>query len=122
MSSFIPNLIQVFWLGFSLLHGGLLVAAAILLLKERSIGPLLMLIGGTISLLLGTGAQSLALFQKYELVAFLGFVNGLGALLFAVGLLIYALNRRGLTKRLAGPVDIIDQPRDQYQVNEKAGR
>jgi hypothetical protein len=122
MSSFIPNLTQVFWLGFSLLHGGLLVAAAILLLKERSIGPLLMLIGGTISLLLGTGVQSLALFQKYELVAFLGPVNGLGALLFAVGLLIYALNRRGLTKRLAGPVDIVDQPRDQYQVNEKAGR
>ena len=82
----------------------------------------MMLIGGTISLLLGTGTQSLSLFQKYELAAFLGPVSGLGALLFAVGLLIYALNRRSLTKRLAGAVDIIDQPRDQYQVNEKAGR
>ncbi len=113
MNSLAPNLTQLFWLGFSLLHSGLLVAAAILLLKERSIGPVLMLIGGVIGLLLGTGLQFLALIGKNALIPYLSPVSALGALLFAGGLLIYALNRRALAKPSAGPAGILNPPHEQ---------
>ena len=89
----------------SLLLGGLQITAAVLLLRERGSGPWLMLVGGMISMV-GHAALPIVVTDlnfkgPYWTVTVLSSLGTLGSLLFGIGLLLHALQRRALGNRIA---------------------
>ncbi len=100
------NLLMIAWLLFTLLIGATQITAAILLLRERHMGPWMMLIGGIIALIGSVGNQLLWLFRLTSTGSSVAIVNAtsafsaLGHLAFAIGLLLHALRRRALAIRI----------------------
>ena len=96
------------WLLSGLLVGGLNIATAVILLRERHTGPWLMLAGSAITLM---GQASVIVFQFFVIRSRPGLnlqwmlassaFSALGALLFAIGLLLFALHLRGRANRVA---------------------
>jgi hypothetical protein len=107
MSSFAPNITQFAWLFFTLLLSAAQIVAAVLLLRDRGAGPLMMLIGSVMSLIGGCASHLvwIVLHRPFETLRVVGSVasgiGGLGSLLFVAGLLIFALQRRALQARIA---------------------
>ena len=97
---------QICWLAFALLTGSLQIIASVLLLRERHIGPILMLGGGILSLLAGTGTQVMVIIMnhtgnfKTEILTAISALYAFGSILFFIGLLLFALHRRGLAARI----------------------
>ena len=101
------NLLSQFgWLAVTLLIGSLQIIASVLFLRERHIGPMLMLAGAILSLLAGIGIRVMVVYMApvsdfnpaiSPAISALGF---LGSLLFFIGLLLLALHRRGLAARI----------------------
>ena len=88
----------------SLLLGGLQITAAVLLLRERGCGPWLMLIGGGISVVLPVALQILSRVlspNNMPIYMVISAFGTLGSLLFGIGLLLHALQRRALGNRIA---------------------
>ena len=88
----------------SLLLGGLQLTAAVFLLRERGSGPWLMLIGGSISVVLTVALQILPLVlspNNMPTYLVISAFATLGSLLFGIGLLLHALQRRALGHRIA---------------------
>jgi hypothetical protein len=106
------------WILFGLLHGGLLVASSVLLLRERHHSAWLML-AGSVTTTVGSIASYLIplmmtfngaspTMQIYQAVSAL---SALGALTFAIGLLLHVLQRRGQAARIA-ELELILHSRD----------
>jgi hypothetical protein len=93
------------WPLTALLFGGLQITAATLLLRERGSGPWLMLIGGGMTLTIHVAVPLVSRFQNsfnsYPAIFVLTAFATLGSLLFGIGLLLHALQRRGLGNRIA---------------------
>lgn len=95
------------WLFSSLLIGGLHVTSAAILLRERHTGPWLMLAGSAIALVGQTSAKVMQFFLDrrsdldFKLIFASTALATLGALMFAIGLLLYALHQRGKANRIA---------------------
>jgi hypothetical protein len=102
--------IPILWMLTSLLTASVLVTSAVLLLREATPGPWLMLVGSSISLLgvLGNGIvlhwlsgwldMASGTFAWFTAVSAFSFF---GHLLFAIGLLLHALSLRGRADRIA---------------------
>jgi hypothetical protein len=111
MSAAPVNLLQFAWLAFALLFGGLQITASILLLRERGIGPWLMLIGAVISVGGHVASQVFVVFflnsgrlgigSRGQILSVISGFSALGSLLFVGGLLLFALTRRSLAQRIA---------------------
>lgn len=93
------------WMLFRLVVGGSQIVSAILLLRERHVGPRVMLCGGILSLIAGLGHSVLMSgLTPQKTIRFIevgSYVSALGMLLFAAGLLLFALHRRGQSARIA---------------------
>ena len=102
--------IPILWMLTSLLTTSVLVISAVLLLREATPGPWLMLAGSSISLLgvlgnaivlhwlsrwLDMASGTFAWFTAISAFSFFGY------LLFAIGLLLHALSLRGRADRIA---------------------
>jgi hypothetical protein len=102
MSAIPSELMQIVWLGLTVLIGALQVIASVLLLREQHLGPWLMLAGACISLLAGGAIQTISLLGfpfglDEHMQVFYQIISGissLGWLCFGAGLLIFALHRR----------------------------
>lgn len=102
---FIP---QIAWMLASMLVISVQIIAAVLLLREKHIGPWLMLAGAVVSLMGALAHPFIAFFSSlagridlmstYMALAGLGYF---GALLFGIGLLLHALNQKGRADRIA---------------------
>lgn len=106
------------WILFGLLNGGLLIAASVLLLRERHASAWLML-GGSVTMALGSIASHLmplmsnfnGTSQTMQFYLAVSALHGLGSLIFAIGLLLHVLHRRGQTARIA-ELELILNSRD----------
>lgn len=95
------SLMMYLWPLLSLMIGALQVTAAIVLLRERGMAPWMMLIGSVIGVVSGVGSSVFAVVLSRQvptgvgsiLMAMSAFAWG-GHLLFSIGLLLYALQRR----------------------------
>lgn len=112
--------IQIGWLLFTLIVSAAHITSACLLLKERGAGPVLMLIGSAIALIGGSAVHIWVILQNAGLVdssfsnrifEMLSPLGALGWLLFAIGLLLFALRRRSQTARIAELEAIIEAQR-----------
>ena len=107
MSSVPFNFVQIPWLLFGLVIGGVQITAAVLLLRDRGAGPWIMLVGAVLSLL-GSLSRPVVMMFIHKIgisnistpLMITGGLSGLGGLLFTAGLLIFALQRRGLRSRI----------------------
>lgn len=100
------------WILISVVIGALNITSAIYLLRERHMGPMLMLAGSGIALLgqLGQIAGTVVMLFGYR-SAFItnstmsmlavSALATLGTLLFSIGLLLHALHQRGKANRIA---------------------
>lgn len=110
--------IQIAWLLFTLIVAAANITSACLLLKDRGAGPVLMLTGSVITLI-GAGLVHVWTFlQSLGVVGFsirilemLSPLGALGWLLFAIGLLLFALRRRSQTARIAELEAIVEAQR-----------
>jgi hypothetical protein len=97
------------WFLVSFIITALHIAAAVILLKERHSGPILMLVGSAITLLGQIGGAVVQVFlmrtnfrpESYQWITATSALSSLGALLFAIGLLLHALRQRGKANRIA---------------------
>ena len=95
------------WLLISLAIAALHITSAIILLKERHLGPWLMLTGSAITLVGQVGSMMIPLSLlrrgvfKSEWTYAISAFTSLGAFLFAIGLLLHALRQRGKANRIA---------------------
>jgi hypothetical protein len=94
------------WFLATFVIGGMYITAAVLLLKERHFSAWLMLAGSCIALIGQMGPMffrfvmvSSANFKPEHLLAISAF-GSLGALLFAIGLLLHALHQRSKSNRI----------------------
>jgi hypothetical protein len=112
MTSMNFSLLSFVWLAFGLLVGALHILAAVLLLRDRGPGPWMMLAGGVISLCGSVASQAYNIFRigswypsgdpelHMRVISALSGFSALGSLLFCVGLVLFALNRRALARRV----------------------
>ena len=103
----LTSLMMYLWPLLSLLFGALQVTAAILLLRERGMGPWMMLCGSVIGLIGSVGSSGFSILSRLysimevgNIMILLSFVSAFGHLLFTIGLLLYALQRRALANRI----------------------
>jgi hypothetical protein len=112
MSTSFPNLMTIVWLLFSLLYGAMQITASILLLRERNVGPWLMLAGSVITIVGHFTSQMFVFFMNSggrigtvssltTMMSIASGVGALGSLLFVIGLLLHAFSRRGMANRIA---------------------
>lgn len=106
MSSSLLSIVP--WFLAALLICGLHIASAVILLRERHAGPWLMLAGSAISLVGQAGVMVLQLFPlrrnggiDFQRIQAASAFSALGALMFAIGLLLVALHLRGRANRVA---------------------
>lgn len=96
------------WLFTSIIVGvgGLNIASALILLKERHSSAWLMLAGAIISVMGNIGAMIAQVFMmnsvtfKVEFLIAISSFTYLGGLLFAIGLLLHALHQRSKSNRI----------------------
>ncbi len=94
------------WFLTTFIIGGIYITTAVILLKERHFSAWLMLAGSCISLLgqIGSMAISFNLMNSgkpnFEFIIAISGFSYLGALLFAIGLLLHALHLRGKSNRI----------------------
>jgi hypothetical protein len=99
------SLYSYIWPLIALVLGALQITAAVLLLPERGSGPWMMLIGGGMTVTVHIAEPLLARLQSssnpYSAIYALTSFATLGSLLFGVGLLLHALQRRAQGNRIA---------------------
>ena len=111
MSAF-PNFMTIIWLLISLVFAAIQITSSVILLRERNLGPWLMLTGAVISLAgqvashvfvfsFNTGGRFVASSSLANLMTVASGVAAFGSLLFLGGLFFFALTRRGLAARIA---------------------
>jgi hypothetical protein len=94
------------WL-MTLVIAALHLTSAVILLRERHLGPWLMLTGSAIALVGKVGSMLIPVsllrrgLIKNEWMLAIAAFSSLGALLFAIGLLLHALRQRGKANRIA---------------------
>lgn len=87
--------------------GALNITSAVILLRDRHVGPWLMLAGSGIALVGQVASTLCQIFLirpgnfKIEWFTAIGAFSALGTLLFAIGLLLHALHQRGKANRIA---------------------
>lgn len=104
---------QFVWIIATLLSGGLQVTAAVLLLRHRGAGPILMLGGAGLGMLTSIASQITVFIGNarglwgegetvslHQIITLLGLVSTICWLIFSAGLLIFALQRRALRNRI----------------------
>jgi hypothetical protein len=97
------------WFLLSILVAGMHIFSSVILLKERHIGAWLMLVGSVVTILGEVGSivvqfvamRNLGSFGNWQWLTAIAGISGLGALLFAIGLLLHALHQRNKTNRIA---------------------
>lgn len=99
---------QIIWMLATLLVVSVQIMSAVLLLREKHIGPWLMLIGSMMSLLSGLASHVFSVFYSHRVTFDLStFYNALSAfgyfsyLVFGIGLLLHALRQKGRADRIA---------------------
>ena len=99
------SLSYLIWPLLSLLLGGLQITAAVFLLRERGWGPWLMLIGSGIAVGGSVAFRIMVLVMtssnKVQVYTAVSSLTTLGSLLFGIGLLLHALQRRAQGNRIA---------------------
>lgn len=111
---------QFVWIATSLLAGALMITSAALFLHHRGVGPWIMMITASLSLLIGIshhvvqfignsrnlwGADSGI--RLHAIMQGLSLIGSLAWVLFAAGLLITAVRLRGISRRSADLESII---------------
>lgn len=98
----------IVWSLFSVALGSLSITASIFLLKERHIGPWMMLAGSIFTLTgqIGSSVLQFLMFQSNDMgriqwMMASGSFASFGALIFGIGLLLHALRQRGKADRIA---------------------
>ena len=99
---------QIVWMLASILVVSVQIISAVLLLREKHIGPWLMLAGAVINLVAALGHPFVSFFSSLaggiDLMSTYMALSGLayfGALLFGIGLLLHALRLKGRADRIA---------------------
>ncbi|RYD37333.1 MAG: hypothetical protein EOP87_03730 [Verrucomicrobiaceae bacterium] len=107
MSGFSFFFVSLILPALTILFGALEIIVAVLLLREEGPGPKIML-AGAITSLLGNLAGVASMLMLNQSVNFgeavyiaMSALTALGSLLFIGGLLLHALKRRALTRRIA---------------------
>lgn len=99
------SLYSYIWPLISLLLGGLQITSAVILLRERGYGPWLMLVGSGITVVANVAVRIMMLVMsssnKFQTFTAVSSFSILGSLLFGIGLLLHALQRRGQGNRIA---------------------
>lgn len=106
------------WILFGLLHGGLLIASSVLLLRERHHSAWLMLAGSVTTAVGSIASHLIPLVMTFngssptmQVYLAVSALSALGALIFAIGLLLHVLQRRSQAARIA-ELELILNSRD----------